>query len=217
MTSLAAVVFAWAPLKLFRDVVVKCPRCRMPARGEVRWGKARTLHMQNQDALFVATRHLCANCKADRRSAKTNRSRCYTFCAGSPEALALMPEYVQAAWPLIWVGDRTLCDGELVGTIRAWATRTSWAKTAAVLNELRATHHAQLLRLYGLICDMLQLQPCTTANHNMALTSRWVSDVYEHDYKARAQDIATELLAEIPGDMLAMDWTRSAAERCSGR
>ena len=210
-------VFAWAPLKLFADVVVKCPKCRMPARGEVRWSKPRTLHMQDQDALFVATRHSCLDCKADRRGANTMKSRCYQFCAGSPEALALMPAHVQAAWPLVWVGDRTLCDGTLVGTIRAWATRTSWAKIAAVLNELRATHHAQLVRLYGLICDTLQLQTHPTTDNDRALTSRWVSDVYEHDYKARAQDIATELLAEVPGNILAMDWTRSTAARCSGR
>jgi hypothetical protein len=128
-----------------------------------------------------------------------------------------MPEHVKAAWHLARVGERTLCDSTLLCTIRALATRTSWASAAAVFNELRATRHAQRVRLYVAICSMLQLQPAPAPDNLFRVTARWVSDLYEHDYEARAPDIAMELLAEVPGHILAVDWTRDAAARCSGR
>ena len=43
-----------------------------------------------------------------------------------------------------------------------------------------------------------------------------VSDIYEQDYQSRFPDIIAELLAEIPGDILSVDWTKGTAKRCSG-
>ena len=218
MTYLVApLVFVWSPDKLFVGTTICCPKCSKPANGETRWGHAQVLHMMGEEAVFIASRHSCLRCRADHRGSGSERNRSYMFSAGSPEAIASMPDWASAAWPLIQAGKKTLCDSVLVSTIRAWATRTRWTAIAAVLNELRATKNAQLIRSYYSVCNALHLHPIQTPNCFTPLTAKWVSDVYERDYNERAPDIALELLAEVPGDIVAVDWTRDAAARCKGR
>ena len=209
-------MFVWAPHKLFGGTTVCCPTCMKPATGETRWGRTQVLHMKDEEAVFIASRHSCLRCRADHHEGGVGRNRCYSFCAGSPDVVDVMPDWVKAAWPLTHFGGRMLCDSALVCTVRAWATRTRWTAIAGVLNELRATKHAQLARSYRVLCDALQVQPVDTCDGYKSLTARWVNDIYERDYKERAPDIAAELLAEIPGEILAVDWTRDAAARCAG-
>ena len=213
----APMVFVWAPNKLFGGTITCCPKCTEPAAGQTRWSRAQVLHMMGEEAVFIASRHSCLRCRADHREGGGEHNRCYMFCAGSPEAIACMPDCAKVAWPLTHAGKKTLCDNALVSTIRAWATRTRWTAIAAVSNELRATKRAQLIRSYYAICNALHLHPTQTSNCFTSLTAKWVSDIYERDYNERAPDIALELLAEVPGEILAVDWTRDAAARCKGR
>ena len=213
---MAPLVFVWVPNKLFGGTTICCPKCAEPAAGQTCWGRAQVLHMMGEEAVFIASRHSCLRCRADHREGGGEHNRCYRFCAGSPEAIASMTDCAKAAWPLTHAGEKTLCDSALVSTIRAWATRTRWTAIAAVFNELRATKHAQLIRSYHALCNTLHLHPIETPNCPTSLSAKWVSAVYERDYNERASDIALELLAEVPGEILAVDWTRDAAARCKG-
>ncbi len=208
-------VFVWAPHLLFKGMVVACPKCKTAATGAIRWGKAQVLHLPNQVALFIAACHSCSRCPAVGRGHSTKKVvQCFRFSAGCPEAIAIMPEYVQVAWTLRRVGGQTLCDEALLDTVRAWATRASWAAATAALNELRATHHQALERKYTILCRMLQLRPVLASSGFPPLTARQTSNMYDEDFRMRTPDVVSELLAEVPGEILSVDWSKDAAARC---
>ena len=211
-------VFAWAPHLLFKGMGVACPKCRLASTGATCWGKAQVVHLLEQDAIFIATIHSCLRCPASGRVRKQNNSsRCFRFSSCDPAAISLMPEFVQAAWELRRISGKILCGQALVDNIRAWATRTSWAATAAVFNELRATHNQMLERKYAMICQMLQLEPVAADSGFSSLTARQISNIYDEDFRLRKNDVILELLAENPGEILSVDWTESVATSCNGR
>ena len=122
----------------------------------------------------------------------------------------MLPDYVKAAWTLQRDHGGHLCDEIVVDLIRALATRSTWAKIAAVLNEMRATHTARLNVKHMVLCDALGVVPSMRADCGGAtrlVDRKWVAQMYEDDIAARDLDIASELLAEQPTDVLAMDWT----------
>ena len=211
-------VFVWAPHLLFNGVVVACPKCKMATTGAAEWKGLHVVHLADQDALLIATRHACSRCPASTSGHSGKKSgHCFRFSASSPEAIALLPEHVQDAWALQRVGYKTLCAQALVDTIRAWATRATWAATAAALNELRATRSQMLERKYAILCRVLQLEPVWESDGVVPLTARQVSLIYDEDFRLRTSDVVSELLAEVPGDILSADWTKDAAARCSGK
>ena len=134
--------------------------------------------------------------------------------------IEMLPDYVKGAWTLQHDHAGHLCDKVVVDLIRAMATRSSWAKIAAVLNELRATRTARLDVKYMVLCGALGVVPLMPANHGggtKLLDRKWVARVYEHDSAARELDTVSELLAEQPAHVLAMDWTHDAGTRCQGK
>ena len=173
--------------------------------------------MIDQDAVFLATRHSCLWCAANGRSASTQKQT-LRFCASDIGTIELLPDYVKTLWTLHHNNGR-LCDETVVDLIRAMATRSTWAKIAAVLNELRATHAARLNVQYMELCAALGMTPSLHAGGagtTRMLDRKWVAQVYEGDTEARNRDIASELLAERPADILAVDWTHDAGVRCQG-
>ena len=141
----------------FPGICLKCPSCKQVAHGAVRWAKPRILHMIDQDAVFLATRHSCLWCAANGRSASTQKQT-LRFCASDIDTIELLPGYVKTLWTLHHNNGR-LCDETVVDLIRAMATRSTWAKIAAVLNELRATHAARLNVQYMELCAALGMMP----------------------------------------------------------
>ena len=195
-----------------------CPKCRMPALGRVDWGEARPVHLLDQDALLIASRHTCLRCPAkSKNKPNTKQNRCFRFCAASSEAIALMREYVRLAWVLHRMNRQTLCDDSFVDTTRAWATRASWAAITAALNELRDTRKAKLEQKYIALCNELRLIPTAACSKSAQLTSRMVTDIYDADYNSRMSDTMSEILAEAPGDILSIDWTKDSAARCGAK
>ena len=172
----------------------------------------------DQDAVFLATRHSCLWCSANGRSASTQKQT-LRFCASAAGAIELLPGYVKTAWTLHCDNTGRLCDEMVVDLIRALATCSTWTKIAAVLNELRATRAARLNVQYLALCATLGMEPSLHAGGAGAtrvLDRKWVAQVYERDTAARSRDIASELLAEMPADILAIDWTHDAGVRCQG-
>ena len=203
----------------FPAIRLRCPSCKHVAAGEVRWGKIRFLHMMDQQAMFIATRHSCLRCTASIRGTSKRRRR-FTFCASEDGAIQMLPNYAQLVWTARHCRAGYFADESVIEFIRASATRSTWTKVAAVLNELRATKIAKLNAKYMSLCDELGLEAAANksdASANVMLSSKWVADIYEADIAARRFDITSELLAEQPADIISVDWTRDAGARCSGK
>ena len=176
--------------------------------------------MLDQDAIFLATRHSCLRCTAATGRSAARRTRTFRFYASSAAVIKMLPDYVKASWTLQRDYAGRLCDEIVLNLIRALATRSTWARIAAVLNELRATHAASLNAKYVALCATLGLQSSLhdgDAGATGRLDRKWVADVYENDFVSRGRDVASELLAEKPADILAVDWTRDAGVRCRGK
>jgi hypothetical protein len=201
---------------------MRCPSCKQAANGEVEWAQPAILRMIDQDAIFLTTRHSCLRCRAKTKRNASTRKRNFRFLASDADVIHMLPDYVKTTWTLHRNRAGRLCDDMVVNLIRALATRSTWAKIAAVLNELRATYAAKLNNKFITLCAALGLQSSLPLHVDeafaMAIVDRkWVADVYENDFVARDRDIASELLAEKPGDILAIDWTRDAGVRCQGK
>lgn len=206
----------------FPGTSLRCPSCKQAANGEVEWAQPSILRMIDQDAIFLTQRHSCLRCRARTKRDASIRKRNFRFLASEADVIQMLPDYVKATWTLHRNRAGRLCDDMVVNLIRALATRSTWAKIAAVLNELRATHAAKLNNKFITLCATLGLQPSLPLHVGEAcaigiVDRKWVADVYEKDFVARDQDIASELLAETPGDILAFDWTRDAGVRCQGK
>ena len=203
----------------FPGTRLRCPSCKQVAAEEVRWGKIRLLHMMDQQAMFIATRHSCLRCTAAMRGT-SKRRRWLTFCASEDGSIQMLPHYAQLAWTARHCRAGYLADDSVIEFIRASATRSTWTKVAAILNELRATKIAKLNAKYMSLCDELGLEAVTNTNNALAnamLSNKWVADIYEADIAARRFDITSELLAEQPADIISVDWTHDAGARCSGK
>lgn len=156
--------------------------------------------------------------KTKRNASKPKRS--FQFLASEADVIQMLPDYVKAAWTLHRNHAGRLCDEMVVNLIRALATRSTWAKIAAVLNEFRATYAAKLNNKFMMLCATLGLQHPLHDGDACAMgmvDRKWVAGVYEDDFVARDRDVASELLAEKPSDILAVDWTRDAGVRCQGK
>ena len=69
---------------------------------------------------------------------------------------------------------------------------------------------------YAALCEALGLEQAPVDLGHGAVTARWVANIYEADFALRAENVAVELLAEDPAEILSLDWTKDAAARCSG-
>ena len=175
--------------------------------------------MMDQNAIFIATRHSCLWCTALNRGASKRRHP-LTFCASEADTIQMLPDYIKTAWTLQRGHAGHLCDEKLVDFVRASATRSTWARIASVLNELRATKKARLILKYKALCATLGLRASScdeVLRENGMVDSKWIANIYEADSAARSFDVTSELLAEEAGDIIAVDWTRDAGTRCQGK
>ena len=202
----------------FPGIRLRCPSCKQIAGGRVRWGKTRILHMMDQEAMLIATRHSCLLCTASVR--RSMRHRPFTFCASQDGAIQMLPDYVRLAWTAQHCHAGYLCDETVVEFIRASAIRSTWTKIAAVMNELKATKTAKQIAKYVALCASLGLEVAVDENTAPAKTNlgrKCIADIYEADIAARSSDITSELLAEQPADIISVDWTHDAGVRCQGK
>ena len=217
--ALLLVLTVW-DARWFPGTSLRCPLCKQAATGAVGWAKPAILRMIDQDAVCLTTRHSCLRCTTEMTRSASKQKRSFRFLASTTNVVEMLPDYVKAVWTLQRDRAGRFCDELVVNLIRALATRSTWAKISAVLNELRATHAANLNAKYIALCATLGLLPSLHADRDCVtgkLNRKWVADMYENDFVARGRDIASELLAEKPADILAVDWTRDAGVRCQGK
>lgn len=138
-------VFVWDPHLLFPDAVVKCPVCKLAAAGAKDWQQVQSLHMLDNTAVCIVARYRCSRCAATvRLTHRKKKNREFRFLANSQQTIALLPIIAQACWTPRRVDRQTLLDDSFLDMMKALVARgTSFAATAATINELRATHVAR--------------------------------------------------------------------------
>jgi hypothetical protein len=114
---------------------------------------------------------------------------------------------------------RMLCEAGVVDFVRALATRTSWAAIADTINELKEeAWDRDVVSVFTTLCAHFQVrsssQSCSFP-HQCHVSADWVRNVYVADAQKRHGSVSQELSAEKGDDVLALDWTVDAAERCS--
>ena len=209
-------MFVWAPEKLAPGLIVRCPTCGTMNSG-TRWGPLRVLHNLTGRSIYVSSRHRCGKCR------NKSKKSAVEFMADSPEVVATLPVLVQSLWNFQnqsrGHGGHITCTS-LSDFIQAHATKQSWEAIANAIDEMKKTAWARDVTLrYLRLCEMLQLVPDeipAALPGEYRLSAHWIRRHFLSEYFARQGEIEQEIAAETGDNVLALDWTHTAAARCGG-
>ena len=211
-------VFAWAPDRLCSAATIKCPLCRQEIK-EMRWHEPRLLHGVSHLSSYVTREYICTRCKPVGGQHRRRQGR-KKFLADTPAFLRSLPEHVQSLWTLHNTG-QILCDASVVDLVRAMATKSSWSAIAECINEMRQTAWVRSVSLpYLRLCAHLGVRAASERSsfpNCFCVQAKWVRRLFMVDWQARRDEVQEELRTVRSTDVLAVDWTRDAAARCSGQ
>ena len=214
-------IFAWAPDLICPGLQMRCPSCRKPSTSS-EWSRPRVVHGLAQAGVYTTSLYTCLHCSASPRLANSASTRHATrvrkkFSADLPEVLALLPKDVLAKRELFDTG-RILYEAPVLDFVRSMSTKTSWSGIAEVLSDMKTAFWVKSVRSAW---RALQIAPSReeieVLPRELALSAEWVRNLYVADAKARSQEVAQELEAEVGDDILMLDWTKDAATRSSSK
>ena len=214
-------IFVWAPDLICPSLQMRCPSCRKPATSS-EWSRPRIVHGLTQAGIYTTCLYTCLHCStspmltnsASTRNARRVRKK---FSADLPEALALLPKDILAKRELFDTG-RILYEAPVLDFVRSMSTKASWSGIAEILSDMKTAFWVKSVRS-ALGASQIAPSPeeIEILPRELTLSAEWVRNLYVADAKARSQEVAQELEAEVGDDILMLDWTKDAATRSSAK